>query len=621
MARRLAILIGNQRFAPDSGFAELRGPHNDVDALAAILTDPARGGFELAEPPLKDASRLAIMDVIRLALHEATADDTLLIHYSGHGKPDAKGRLHFAAADSKAGRLRDTALRAEDLHEAVGESRCGAVILLLDCCYAGAIGAQYGGGIRGETAEAIQQQLRETAKARGLFILTSSTAWQTSEEVEDERDGRVMGRFTRAVAARLNAVAPDLPAEVRFSHLAAHVETAFPGQDTRKFFVDAQGDPVIARLPPRETAEERRERRLTGWMADGVLPPHVYGPAFEAIHGRGPAALVSLVARLLDAPGMTAQAFVAGVRNALPGEVPPPFPPIIERGPPAVPVASPAVPAPPASVSRRPRRWLLGLVASAAVAALVYSQVPPSTTEPPTRAEATATKPETAAPAPAVSASPDKPAVATALTPPKPAPGPTDTQGSNMPATAPPAASPTMLAPATPPPGGPDKPAGTAPATSSTSVTPAKPTGPINPAVATPPALLRPGTVLPRDCTTCPDNMVVIPGGTFTMGSPKTDKDSQDNERPQRQVTVASFAAGRFEVTRREFAAFIEANAQRDMGGCTTRENGRWQYRRERSWRDPGFASIQQKDDDHLPARLVSLLGSVSRFKQTDDDP
>jgi formylglycine-generating enzyme required for sulfatase activity len=115
--------------------------------------------------------------------------------------------------------------------------------------------------------------------------------------------------------------------------------------------------------------------------------------------------------------------------------------------------------------------------------------------------------------------------------------------------------------------------------------------------------------------------MVVIPGGTFTMGSPKTDKDSQDNERPQRQVTVASFAAGRFEVTRHEFAAFIEANPQRDMGGCTTRENGRWQYRQERSWRDPGFASIQQKDDDHLPARLVSLLGNVSRFKQTDDDP
>ena len=80
MARRRAILIGNQRFGPESGFAELRGPHNDVDALEAILTDPARGGFELAAPVLKDAPRLDIMRTIRETLRTAAPDDTVLIH-------------------------------------------------------------------------------------------------------------------------------------------------------------------------------------------------------------------------------------------------------------------------------------------------------------------------------------------------------------------------------------------------------------------------------------------------------------------------------------------------------------------------------------------------------------
>ncbi|MFZ4408224.1 MAG: formylglycine-generating enzyme family protein [Paracraurococcus sp.] len=92
--------------------------------------------------------------------------------------------------------------------------------------------------------------------------------------------------------------------------------------------------------------------------------------------------------------------------------------------------------------------------------------------------------------------------------------------------------------------------------------------------------------------------MVVIPGGTFTMGSPKTDKDSRDDERPQRQVTVASFAAGRFEVTRREFTAFIKDNPQRDMGGCWNWESADWQRRAERNWSNPGFAGYVQSDDD-----------------------
>ncbi|MGB8843544.1 MAG: caspase family protein [Aliidongia sp.] len=79
MSRRLAILIGNQAFAEASGFAPLRGPHNDVDALARVLGDPARGAFELL-PPLKDAGRLEILGVIRKTLSEASAEDTVRIH-------------------------------------------------------------------------------------------------------------------------------------------------------------------------------------------------------------------------------------------------------------------------------------------------------------------------------------------------------------------------------------------------------------------------------------------------------------------------------------------------------------------------------------------------------------
>ena len=52
---------------------------------------------------------------------------------------------------------------------------------------------------------------------------------------------------------------------------------------------------------------------------------------------------------------------------------------------------------------------------------------------------------------------------------------------------------------------------------------------------------------------TLPNNvdldMVFIPGGTFTMGSPKNEKDSHNNERPQHNVKVPSFFMGKYPIT------------------------------------------------------------------------
>ena len=49
--------------------------------------------------------------------------------------------------------------------------------------------------------------------------------------------------------------------------------------------------------------------------------------------------------------------------------------------------------------------------------------------------------------------------------------------------------------------------------------------------------------------------MVVIPAGSFTMGSPETEEGRFNDEEPQRQVTLArAFAMGRYTVTRGQFA-------------------------------------------------------------------
>jgi hypothetical protein len=49
--------------------------------------------------------------------------------------------------------------------------------------------------------------------------------------------------------------------------------------------------------------------------------------------------------------------------------------------------------------------------------------------------------------------------------------------------------------------------------------------------------------------------MVKIPRGTFTMGSPKSEKGSYDYERPQHDVTVPQFFMGKYPVTQGQWKA------------------------------------------------------------------
>jgi formylglycine-generating enzyme required for sulfatase activity len=88
-----------------------------------------------------------------------------------------------------------------------------------------------------------------------------------------------------------------------------------------------------------------------------------------------------------------------------------------------------------------------------------------------------------------------------------------------------------------------------------------------------------------KECTDCPE-MVVVPAGVFTMGSPANEKDRDDDEGPQHAVTIGKpFAAGKFHVTVDQFAAFVRETRYAVRTTCSI-----WPRDGDGSWRDPGFA-------------------------------
>ncbi|MGH8737811.1 MAG: formylglycine-generating enzyme family protein [Burkholderiales bacterium] len=104
---------------------------------------------------------------------------------------------------------------------------------------------------------------------------------------------------------------------------------------------------------------------------------------------------------------------------------------------------------------------------------------------------------------------------------------------------------------------------------------------------------LAPGTSF-RDCKGCPE-MVVIPAGSFVMGSPASEAGHGGDEAPQHRVTFAlPFAVAKYATTRGEFARFVAETGYRVAPGCLIKRNGAWVDDRRAGWRRPGFAQTER---------------------------
>ena len=92
-----------------------------------------------------------------------------------------------------------------------------------------------------------------------------------------------------------------------------------------------------------------------------------------------------------------------------------------------------------------------------------------------------------------------------------------------------------------------------------------------------------------RDCDQCPE-MVVIPAGSFAMGSPPSEEGRGWDEWPIRQVAIAQpFAVGVYEVTRDEYAHFISESGHSANEACHIHDQALWPKTAGRNWREPGI--------------------------------
>jgi formylglycine-generating enzyme required for sulfatase activity len=96
-----------------------------------------------------------------------------------------------------------------------------------------------------------------------------------------------------------------------------------------------------------------------------------------------------------------------------------------------------------------------------------------------------------------------------------------------------------------------------------------------------------------RDCPDCPE-MVTIPSGTYLMGAGSSDLKGFIGEGPQRRVNVRTFSAAKFDVTRGEWKAFVQATSRGTDTGCGYSGLPK-EEKAKASWQYLGFS----QDDQH----------------------
>ena len=174
---KFALLIGVSEY--ESGLETLPGSVLDVDALWEVLVHPEMGGFVKTDVIiLKNPQNQEMADRIDDLFANRSRDDLLLLYFSGHGVRDERGQLYLANSNTRKyhnGKLKDTtAVSANLLQNKFNDSKSQHQVIILDCCFSGAI--VQGMMMKDDGVVDVNAYLG----GKGRAILTSSTATQYS---------------------------------------------------------------------------------------------------------------------------------------------------------------------------------------------------------------------------------------------------------------------------------------------------------------------------------------------------------------------------------------------------------------------------------------------------------
>lgn len=135
--KRYALIIGNSEYI-DSALPTLNSAGIDAKTFSSVLQDTQIGAFSEVTTLINKDSHI-ILQSIENFFQNRHKDDLLLLYFSGHGIKTKRGQLFLATRNTTIDLVLSTGISSNFIKENMDASNSQRQILILDCCYSGAI--------------------------------------------------------------------------------------------------------------------------------------------------------------------------------------------------------------------------------------------------------------------------------------------------------------------------------------------------------------------------------------------------------------------------------------------------------------------------------------------------
>lgn len=260
--RKKALIIAVSEYEKESKLKPLPFCKNDGETLHEVLN--AQDYDITAERRLVgrvegSSMKKSTLDFFLKDVHE---NDQLLFYFSGHGVSDGFGNFYLTPSNINIEIEDEEGLRFQELELYMTKSPAKRVVVILDCCYAGALGVKNGGDedLANMARDATDRIFRDTY---GRCILASSLPSQSSYAMADNN----YSKFTYHLIEGLrggDGEAVNLDGQVTISTLGRYVYMKMGGARQRPITkTSMSGEIVLAAYADLAPAGFKRSFQVT----------------------------------------------------------------------------------------------------------------------------------------------------------------------------------------------------------------------------------------------------------------------------------------------------------------------------------------------------------------------
>ena len=267
---KFALLIGVSEYSEgENPLSALPAALNDVRALSAVLEDPNIGEFDSVlslENPSHGEMRSAIANLFA----DRSADDLVLLYFSGHGITDQQGNFFFSTPETyKKGNLlfKPSAIPARDIYDDMNDCASDRMVVILDCCHSGAFGDLI-------SRDAGEIKFEPQLGGRGRVVLTASAAIDYSYE----RSGEELAVYTRYLIEGIKTGAADrdddgyVSADELHDYVVEKLAKAAPGMSPQRY-VKQDGEKIKLTKAIVADPTRRYRKAVKKYSTNGEIRP------------------------------------------------------------------------------------------------------------------------------------------------------------------------------------------------------------------------------------------------------------------------------------------------------------------------------------------------------------